>query len=462
MVTYPLIGLCLRPDGAAWTVLHPGRDRQPESLVSNAASFDPPLAADTPLDEWSARLKTAIDGLTGPTAAALPLGSVLLRVVDLPTGDPSEVSGMVSLQADGFSPFPAENTLFGYEVLAVEGNRTRVLIAVALRDAVERLAALCAGAGLDVRWVDVDVLGRWRALVSGQPAFGEGQDVVLLVEDSVVSLVVLRDGSPVLFRSLGLSTDPVAEMAEELGYTLAAVAAEHGPASSTRLTVWHGETEAPADVLTRLEAVCGASAVIRSLEDLPSTSEGLARRAAGQPGMSAALNLAPSAWLSRRQSAAFRQQILRATIIFLAVWLLAVVVFWGGLWLERVRLTRLEAAVKRQEQPAEQVRKLQAKIRAFEGYMDRERSALECLREVSLQLPEGVSLSSFIFRKNEVSLKGEADTPEPIYAFMQKLQTSPLFYEVKPEGVTSRQIGAARRSQFGVVLRMSGIEEEAP
>ena len=84
------------------------------------------------------------------------------------------------------------------------------------------------------------------------------------------------------------------------------------------------------------------------------------------------------------------------------------------------------------QKPADDVRRLQRQIYSFETYLDRQRSALECLREISAVLPKDVDLTSFQFKKGKtISFRGEARDVEPIYDFKKSLDKSPLFKSIE-------------------------------
>jgi len=97
-----------------------------------------------------------------------------------------------------------------------------------------------------------------------------------------------------------------------------------------------------------------------------------------------------------------------------------------------LHLNRLEARLVELQKPAEDVRRLQRQIHSFETYLDRQCSALECLREISTVLPKDVDLTSFQFKKGKnISLRGEARNVEPIYDFKKSLDKSPLFNSIE-------------------------------
>ena len=114
------------------------------------------------------------------------------------------------------------------------------------------------------------------------------------------------------------------------------------------------------------------------------------------------------------------------------------------------------------EGPAKEIRRLRAKTLEFAQYADRSHSALECLRVIAQILPEGVELTKFDYRKgSSATLRGEADQPDKVYAFIQALEQTALFPEVKSEGISTRNTPQGSRSQFGVTLVLPGTGGES-
>ena len=153
-----------------------------------------------------------------------------------------------------------------------------------------------------------------------------------------------------------------------------------------------------------------------------------------------------------------------AATVFVALWLLALGVFFTMLNVRRARLSDLEAKVEAVEKPAAEVRRLRAKVMDFAAYADRSRSALECLRAMSEALPPGVELNSFIYRKGtSLTLRGEADDSERIYAFTRGLDESGLFDDVKSDGISMKPGagGGAAKYTFGITAALPGNGDEA-
>ncbi len=456
-----ITGLCLRADAIEWTVLRPARDRF-EVQDCRVAELAPPPAGETVAPDLEARMKEAAAAARGLLSLALPAEKVLLCVVDLPTSDPAELQGMVELQVDKFSPFPVDSMAISFEILATREKTTRVLIVAIQREILDTLTQPLVRTGLMPHWIDVDIMGWWHLLQAAGQVAERGQDVILLLAPGGAQLLISLDGAPVVLRALGRpgaasSAEFQAELAEEIGYTLTALETEWGAPESARISLWSNDPESAA-LAGRLREECGLDVATHPLTDLPPLSEGIARRSAARAGV--VLDLAPREWRELENTRQARRVFVAATSVFLALWLIVVSVFAAGLQMQRKQIAALKTAVEAVEGPAEEVRRLQAKVRSFEAYSDRTHSALECLREISVLLPNGVDLTSFIYKKEvALSLRGVCSSPEPIYDFIQSLEKSAKFERVKAEGVSTKMDGNVPKSQFGVTMTLPGEKD---
>ena len=458
-----ITGICIQPNRLEWTVLRRAKEAWE---LADQGQAELPAAEGAPEGLTAAALKPYLRHFKGRIAVALPAERVLLRMALLPSTDEVELRGMTELQTDKFSPFPVETVAAGAEVLEAAGTSSLVAMAVVRRDDVEGLGRVLQEAGMLPDVVDVEPLGWWWLLKQSGRIPALGSQIILRAAAQGLDLVVARDGAPLLFRSLPLrpaaDSGWTGECAEEVADSLTTLETEWGGTGAPTLHVFH-ETGVSADCVPALQKALGLEAAFaHPLAELPTVSEGVARRAI-QPARPLAMDLAPEAWRAADAARQTRRRLLRAATIFLAVWLAGIGLFMTLLNVQRGRLARLQAQVEAMEGPALEIRRLRAKVVEFSQYADRRHSALECLRIVSGSLPDGMELTSFIYRKgNALSLRGEADAPEKVYAFMQALEQTAQFPEVKSEGISTRNTPQGSRSQYAVTIRLPGSGEEAP
>jgi type IV pilus assembly protein PilM len=177
---------------------------------------------------------------------------VIVRPVELPAMPEEDLAGALRFQAQELIPIPIEEAVFDFQVLetrpAAQGEEgagtSRVLLAAAHRETVQRVVDSVRGAGLRVGAVDVVPLALVRALARYDTPAEPGAEAIVSFGGGTTVVVVHEAGLPRFVRILGTGgralTDAIARDLE-----LAPDAAE----SVKR----QGEL-APADLAARAEA----------------------------------------------------------------------------------------------------------------------------------------------------------------------------------------------------------------
>jgi type IV pilus assembly protein PilM len=136
------------PDG----LVAGGEVRDPEALAAEIASFF--RTADLP--RKNVRLGVG-NSRTG------------VRVFERPTvDDPRQLANAIRFRAHETLPIPIEDAMLDYQVLDEENGSGRVLLAVAYRELVDRFAATCTAATIELVGIDIEAFALLRA-VGGDP-----------------------------------------------------------------------------------------------------------------------------------------------------------------------------------------------------------------------------------------------------------------------------------------------------
>lgn len=428
-----------------------------ELETGEAASILEALKSDR--ERWVADLKARCAKLPGLVNLGIPASWTLVRVVELPSGSPEELRGMVELQVDKFSPFPVEESTLSYEILHEHEGRSRLLLSAARTDLLDLVGGALRDAGTRPYWVDLNMLGWWQLLVDAGKVHAVGSQVIVLQDANTCDLIVTAAGIPVAFRSLsGLEGLPQEEVDDEIFretlYTLSSMEIGRTVESLGEISLWH-RGEPPAALLARFAEHFGNVAKAHALETLPPLAEGLWRRASRRtPAM---LNLAPPAWKASESALRARRRLLTSAIAIAGAWLTGMAVLFGGLQLRKQKLASLERELATLKAPAEKVRALRDRSLALGQYMERSRSALECLREVSDLLPPGIDLKSFNYHKGKtLELSGEAEAYALVADFKRELEKSELFASTELSRTHRTQQG---REVFKITATLPGGEK---
>jgi len=440
----------VRAEGAELTVVQ-------EATASAAA---PEAAADAPLQwQYAAQsLCQQFDPREHRVVTAVDCEDVLCQVLRLPATDPTELKQMLDLQIDSITPLPLEEVVYSFEPLDVVDGQTRVLVAIARKAAVNERVEALETAGLQAEIVSVDALAMFRALAKRNLlATDDKWNVLVILGRATANVIIYSRGVILAVRSIVLGADSESILREELQRTF--VAAEAGQPQRARggvIILTHDEP-------TRLFAERVASG-------LSTETSFLTNGAVPSPGLSLCLectgdgvtplNLLPDEWRQKRQTAAFRQRVIRGAIAVAVVYVVALVVFLSFLVLRNSHLHQVTNEIKNRQADFHRAKELQSALLTMSKQFDMKYSALEVLRGVAVLLPDNVKLTSFSYKKDlAVTIKGQAPTPALALDFQSRLEKCELFTKVVPERSTQEASGLTK---FGLTCTLKSAAATTP
>lgn len=451
-------GIVLDGERLEWATLVQSGDRYrrvDQGMEVLSAGEEPePTDADDARRALLDRIRAACGDVKGDIVLGLPSEKVLLRMVELPAVDDDELTEMVELQADKFSPFPIETMAVSHEVLARSDDASRVLIAAARDDAVDAQGGLLVEADLRPAGIDSCALGWWRLLQDAGEVPSEGRTALITMPDATAELIVVQDGVPIVFRSLELApnagaADVADDIEQELSHTLISLELEHG-SQPCSLRLWAYEDQLT-PLASALRAAVPWDVAAHALDPFPSVCEGIARRLMTGGG----IDLTPRTWLDADAARSRRRRLLGGLAGVLGVWLLCVAGLVGLFGWRSNAINRLEDERKTLAKPAMEVRELRRRVRTIDRYTDTSHSALECLREISGIQPPGVDLTSFTYTKGDtIRINGQTGQRSLIYTFKKALDASG-FFPLTTLG-TQKQDRRRKHWNFDIVLQLPG------
>lgn len=460
-----ITAVVLAEDTFEWTVAA-GASRGRLRPVSSGRLDMVPLDSDAdavegtePPPTLAERLKAEGVSLKGKATIGVGSDHAILRVVNLPAADEEEISGMVELQIDKFSPFPIETLAISHEVLRSGEEDNLVLIAAVQESVVDEIEETLSTAGLFPGRVDATVMGWWQLISATGHVSATGWETIILLSDTSTELIVVSDGVPVSFRVISAAADLdgaqlVSELANEVDYTLMTLEREHGNIRECVVSIWH-EGDLPTSLVSGLEEARSCEVQTFSLDELPPVTEGLARRSAGKDV--ACIDMTPAAWRSAEASMQFKKRMLGAVGAVLAVWLLCLGGFFAGLFIESRQLGVLREREKQWGEAADQVKDMRDRVILIQRYTNQTYSALECLRAVCIAKTAGVEFSSYSYRKSEgLKISGTATVPKRVYDFKDKLDETGLFRETLLGPLRWNE--KKRKQVFDLEIRLAGGE----
>jgi len=455
----------VRSRSLEWAVIHKAGDKE---ALASTHSVDLELGPDqqnvlaglqAERDRLIADIRAKCGRVPSPASLGIPASWVLLRIAELPSGDPEEMKSMAELQVDKFSPFPVDESAVSYEVLSDENGRCRVLLSAIRTDTINILADALREAGIQPKWVDINLLGWWHLLKDAEKVHPSGSQVFIILEDSTCDILVSTAGIPLAMRSLSNMEDLPAEeadqdIARETAYTLSSLDLDRHGGHPTEISIWH-RGASPEGLIKIFAEQFKIGSRPESLDSLPTLAEGLLRRATTRTA--GRMDLAPPAWLEEANAKRTRRRIMVSSILAATLWLAGMVALFGSIQVQKSGIASLNDDLAALKAPAEKVRAVRDRTQSLTKYMDRTFSGLECLREVSDRLPPGITLKTFNYHKNKnLELNGEADEYAQIADLKQDLERSKLFVA---SSLSRTQRTKDGKEAFKIVCTLPGGEQ---
>ena len=218
--------------------------------------------------------------LDGEVTVAMRTSELLMRTMEFPTADPAEIADMVGFQIDKVSPFPLDQLAVAHEILSQSEGSALVLMAAAKRKNIDAIGDAFEKEKVLIHSIDARVLG-WIQLLRDQEQLSEsGSDILIVVDGVDFVLTVMHNGKPLVIRALHAELDNmtvVDELAEEIGYTLTTLDAEHDLPAPSTINFW-SNGDVPTALRSKLSEKCGLDVLYHDLSELPDLSEGILRR----------------------------------------------------------------------------------------------------------------------------------------------------------------------------------------
>ncbi|MBQ7188213.1 MAG: hypothetical protein IJR99_02230 [Kiritimatiellae bacterium] len=365
----------------------------------------------------------------------VPLSQLYARVLKAPIESREDLASFVALQVEKDSPYPTEELSISYEVLGEEEKYIWVFAAAWPKLFSDQWAEWLHLAKLEVVRTDAGILGWFRTLCGSCKLATQGRRVALFHTAGIWNLLVIDNGIPVLVRALDAQTDTA--ITREIMLTLMEVETTTDSLPLEEIVI---ASDGP--VGESLKSALGQFNNVPIREFPIRDANGGVAGVALRTGDSAQLNLTPQEWIDEQKAALIRKRVYWFAGAAAAVWLAIMGVLVAapmvyGHWTARDR-----DLCKKHRQTYENVSNTVEKVNLISHYADKSGSALEMLKLVCENLPEGITLLGFTYRAQEgVKVSGESDQSTLINALKDRLtavrhpeEDKPLFEQVTMSG----------------------------
>ena len=356
---------------------------------------------------------------------ALPLSRLLVKLVHVPAGtDPSEFSTPL-LKA--VSPYPDEDLTVSCETVREDENGAVVIAAALPESAADDIGEALDAAKLSVVRIDALALGQLRGVWKAIGAAG-GRRLVLMKSAECISIVVLDDDVPVEMRAITDAGDLRLEVTRSL------LAAEDFAGARNLAEIIVVRTEG-ADAPPEAAPADGgedspdapppgggdrfaALSVFAPVREITVGADAALIGVAERSKDAHALNALPASWVDLLSETRFKRKLYKFIGVAAGVWLFVMAVLLGVPFGYGLMTDHQKSLSKQHARQYAAVKEMKAKVDVVRKYSDHARGALEIMKALSDRLPEGITLTSWNYKRDEgVRVSGDADAAEATYAF---------------------------------------------
>jgi hypothetical protein len=407
---------------------------------------------DTP-PAWPEAIKDFVDahGLADDQFyTVIPRHEITARIIDLPSQDPDEIAGMVTLNAEEFVPFAADELTTAFTVLdrAAVGT-SKVLAAVVHQDVLHGHLDTLREAGIAPRQVFLSTTCLMEAVAASPPTEGDCFAVVNLAQGGL-EVVVFNQGIVEYARGIATDTpwsaeteqardEAVAELSHEIGNSLSAHRRESfmgAGATEVYLCSDTGNVDAIAAALgaeTDYEckpAAFGLNAVHGETNEgdgaIPLVAVGAAVEAFGKGTL--AIHLLPEIELGRRAAATLKKSAIRVAVL-VTVAVIALTGFYAqSVWQRTSYLDELRQQANVLRPRVRGLVEKRKHLELLQAQVAQKGTALELLAGVTGLLPStGVNITRYdFFHEDHIDVYGRSKLQSDVFELAKDLQEAGL------------------------------------
>ena len=367
---------------------------------------------------------------------AVPRNEITTRVITLPSADPKEIHQIAQLEVEEFVPYSADELEVDEAILEqLPDGSSKVLVAIAHKDVVDRAVALLAKAGIEPAYVGVSCFALFNAFMFGAKASPGGPTALLDVNEFGTDIVVAENGRVSFTRGvahLRAASATPEEIAAELRNSLETYSRGTSGKGVERVLL-SGAVERPDEVASKLSDIVGLEVEKAGFVEQACEIQGWGGRYAVQVGLALSaiqqpaldLNLIPRRMLERTEGQEKKRAGVTVAALACLVLLMAHLIVNSKLADKRDYIRSLDSEIADMEQPAERVKERKARLDAISRQLSRKNSALEVLGEIHRLAPEGLVVSEVRFsREKNVSITGQSLDRNVAFGFAERLRDS--------------------------------------
>ncbi|MDD5505347.1 MAG: pilus assembly protein PilM [Candidatus Omnitrophica bacterium] len=408
---------------------------------------------------------------------SIPRHMTTTRNLDLPSANPVEIKDMIELQIGKQTPYASDEVIKDYQILGSNADGySKVLLVIVHRDIVGRYFKILESAGLKVQKVSFSSEGllNWRGLVYREKIAPEKVHILIDIDYDASDFEVVLDNKLVFGRSISLGFSQLPgqieqwqkKFVDEVNHSIYAYQNEIMGKEIEKIII--SRPRLLGDSLDRavLEKELGSSVeIIDQFKDIPLTEEGsssynnLIRTdlsfagliGLGLPAGEHKIDLIPQEHLIGKAVKEKGKDLYLMGMLLVFILVAVSGVFLGRMYNKERYLGQLKQQLGKIQ---DKTKELNSMVRGIETIKDRVYTrgvSLNLFYEVHRTISPEIHLLSISFDgKENLTLRGESNEMSEVFSFVNKLEESPYFQNVKSKYATKRKVGDKELTDFEI------------
>ncbi|MFH0731465.1 MAG: pilus assembly protein PilM [Candidatus Omnitrophota bacterium] len=404
----------------------------------------------------------------------IPSHLSITKNIEIPSLDPSEIKEIINLQAGRHTPYSREEIVVDYvELGTFKRSYTKVLLVIVSRDVIKRHSAILNKAGFKLEQIIFSPESVSKFVSKMMKLENKAMPTCIVhVDEGFTDFTVVFKGKVIYVRSIPTEIESLASQilapqnrfVDEVKSSLEAYEAEDIEQKPDGI-ILTGAFER----VKNLESIFTSSMQkpVRTfdyLKNLPLSQEVLKSTS---PGSAVSfldvisvlfvqnelrLALVPEEVKLKRAFEEKSKEIIKTGFLALVIFVFVCIMLTSKIYFQSAYLSKLDEKYQSQLPDVQNLENSFLKVQATKAYLYKRGYSLEVLADLYSVLPENVQLTDIKFDITDIfSIKGTADSMAAVFSFVEEMEKSRYFKDVKNRYTTKRKKGDVDVADFEII-----------
>lgn len=422
-------------------------------------------------------------------ALSIPHNQVIIKNIELPSTNPLEIKDMIELQVGKQTPFAREEIIYGYEILsATDDGYSRIMLVIVRKEIVNRLLNILEGAKIKTEQVSLSSEGLLNWFLTFCKQKNQKKPCILVdINYAASDFEIIWNNKLIFSRNISLGLSQAGSDINEWQSKFI----KQINNSMTAISLYTYQNEIMDEDMDRI-IISGAERltslldkdvlkkelnldvdIISQFNNLPESNDLKKdyKETARDVSFSALLglvftypehkiNLIPHELLIEK-GVKERGRDLYFFGIYM-VFILATVssIFLGRIYNKESYLNRLEKEISKTKDKVNKINNMITEIDLIEERTKTKNYSLSLIYEIHRLISPEIHLISFSYDgKNNLVLRGSSNETSAVYKFINTLEKSDYFKDVKTGSISKQKTGNKEMTDFDITCNLEKEED---